>query len=172
MNMTKKQTGKQVFDRSPYQRSLGLIAGRLWIMNEYNEATREATAEDMAGINKALETKFNAVGTEKAAQDYAKAIDVGPWPITISAGDVPEWALEFTEFLETINLSLTKVVGSNRLWKISTPDNGYFGGKLARTIADYMLENNLLGNVTRQIIDELDADLIVEWEVYKSSSTK
>lgn len=170
MNMNKKQTGKQIFDRTPYIRELFIGSDGIAKVKT-PDGTRVLTSEDISGLNNALLAKFNAVGTEKAAQDYAKAIDQGPWPITVGAGDVPEWALEFTEFLETINLSLTKVTGSNRLWKISTPNNGYFGGKLARTIADYMLANNLLGNATRKIIDELDADLVVEWEVYKSSSS-
>lgn len=171
MNMQKQKTGKQVFERTAYVRELCLIENVLWLKDHNGNATRVIAENDMAGINNALKAKFNAIGTEKAAQDYTKSIDSGLWPITVTVGDVPDWVIEFTEFLQSAELSLTKIEGSNRLWQISKPKNGYFGGKLAKTIADYMTANNLLGTVTRRIVEELDADLIVEWEVYKSSSS-
>lgn len=169
--MQKQKTGKQTFDRTSYSRELCLIENILWLKDHNGNATRVITEADMHGINNALKAKFNAIGTEKAAQDYTKSIDDGPWPITVTVGETPDWVIEFTEFLQSAELTLKKVPSSNRLWQISKPKNGYFGGKLAKTIANYMSANNLLGNATRKIVEELDADLIVEWEVYKSSSS-
>lgn len=174
---TKKQTGKQVFDRTPYIRELFIGSDGIAKVKT-PDGTRVLTSEDIAGLNNALLAKFNAIGNEEGAQKYSRAIDNGPWPVTITSGDKPTWVTEFETFLESVNLTLTPYISNEtttertRQWQITTPESGYFGGKLARTIRDYMLVNNLRGLEEKQLFEEFDADFIVTWIVYLSTPRK
>jgi len=174
--MTKKQTGKQVFDRTGYIRQLAYMGGSLAIVKENGHFVRYFDETDLPGLNNSLMTKFNQAGNEESLIAFTKAIDEAIWPVSVTAGDVPDWVTKFNDFLQSlgmlglipyeINPSSTEKT-RQRLWQIPLPlDKPFFGAMLERGLDDYITGNGLKTSIKDYEIDEqLDVKRLTVWVV-------